>query len=161
MWIFCLSGSINSLSQQSHGLRCASVAINLLGLQVQIPLGHRCLSLVGVVCFQVVVSASGWSLTQRSLTKCGESECDCEDSIMRRPWLTRGYCDKGGINQLNVIYFYNIHYTLEILVIKAKQLSPPPKNPSLDARVSVSENHTFGLLMTLTLWQITLNVTWR
>ena len=31
--------------------------------------GHRCLSLVSVVCFQVEVTASGWSLVQRSPTK--------------------------------------------------------------------------------------------
>ena len=68
----------------------------------------------------------------------------------------------GGINQLNVIYFckYTLH-TLEILVIKAQQLSSHPVNQSLEAHVSVSENYTFGLLMTLILWQMTLSVTWR
>ena len=43
---------------------------------------HRCLCLVSVVCCQVEVSASGWSLVQRS------PECDHESSIMRRPWPT-------------------------------------------------------------------------
>jgi hypothetical protein len=50
--------------------------------------GHRCLSLVNVVCCQV--SASGWSLVQRSPTECGVSVCDREASIMRRPWPTGG-----------------------------------------------------------------------
>jgi hypothetical protein len=36
-----------------------------------------CLS---VVCCQVEVSATGWSLVQRSPTDCGVSECDCEAS---------------------------------------------------------------------------------
>jgi hypothetical protein len=47
---------------------------------------------VNVVFCQVEVSASGWSLVQRSLTECGVSECDHEASIMRRPWPIRGFC---------------------------------------------------------------------
>jgi hypothetical protein len=43
-------------------------------------LGHGCLSLVSVVCCQVEVSASGWSLVQRSPNECGVSECDREAS---------------------------------------------------------------------------------
>jgi hypothetical protein len=39
------------------------------------------LSLVSVVCCQVEVSASGWSLVQRNPTECGVSiKCDREDS---------------------------------------------------------------------------------
>ena len=38
--------------------------------------GHGCLSVVSVVCCQVEVSASGWSLVQRSPTYCDVSECD-------------------------------------------------------------------------------------
>jgi len=44
-----------------------------------------------VVCCQVEVSASGWSLVQRIPTECGVSECDREASTVRRPWPTRGY----------------------------------------------------------------------
>jgi len=48
---------------------------------------HGCLSVVGVVCCQVEVSASGRSLVQRSSIECVcVSECDREESIMRRPW---------------------------------------------------------------------------
>jgi hypothetical protein len=36
--------------------------------------GHGCLSLVSVVCCQVEVSATGWSLVQRSPTDCGVSQ---------------------------------------------------------------------------------------
>jgi hypothetical protein len=44
-------------------------------------LGHGCLSLVSVVCCQVEVSATGWSLVQRSPTECGVSDvCDREAS---------------------------------------------------------------------------------
>jgi hypothetical protein len=35
---------------------------------------------VSVVCCQVEVSASGWSLIQRNPTECGVSECDREAS---------------------------------------------------------------------------------
>jgi hypothetical protein len=60
--------------------------------------GHGCLSLVSAVCCQEAVSASGWSLVQRSPTECGVSECDGEASTMRRPWPTRGRCATGGEN---------------------------------------------------------------
>jgi hypothetical protein len=43
--------------------------------------GRGCLSLVSVVCCQVEVSATGWSLVQRSPTECGVSNvCDHETS---------------------------------------------------------------------------------
>jgi hypothetical protein len=51
--------------------------------------GHGCLSLVIVVCCQVEVSATGWSLVNRSPTDCSVSKCDREASITRRPWPTR------------------------------------------------------------------------
>jgi hypothetical protein len=35
--------------------------------------GHGCLSVVNIVCCQVEVSASGWSLVQRSVIDCGLS----------------------------------------------------------------------------------------
>jgi hypothetical protein len=50
------------------------------------------MSVMSVVCCQVEVSALGWSLVQRSPTECGVSECDCEASIMRRPWPMGGCC---------------------------------------------------------------------
>jgi len=37
--------------------------------------GHGCLSVVSVVCCQVKVSATSWSLVQRSPTDCGASLC--------------------------------------------------------------------------------------
>jgi len=37
--------------------------------------GHECLSLVCVVCYQVQVCTSGWSLVQRSPTKSDVSLC--------------------------------------------------------------------------------------
>ena len=54
--------------------------------------GHGYLSLMSVVCCQAEVSASGWSLVQRSPTKRGVSECDREATIMTWLWPTMGCC---------------------------------------------------------------------
>jgi hypothetical protein len=54
--------------------------------------------LYSVLCCQVEVSVSGWSLVQRSPTDCGVSECDREAWIMRRPWPTGGCCAIGNKN---------------------------------------------------------------
>ena len=43
---------------------------------------HGCLSFVSVVCLQIEVSLSGWSLVQRSPTDCGVSECNREALII-------------------------------------------------------------------------------
>jgi hypothetical protein len=43
-----------------------------------------------VVCCQVEVSATSWSLVQRSPTDCGVLLCDLETWWMRRPWPTAG-----------------------------------------------------------------------
>ena len=40
---------------------------------------------MSVVCCQVEVSATGWSLVQRSLTECGVSESDREVSVLGDP----------------------------------------------------------------------------
>ena len=62
-------------SQWPRGLRRKSEAARLLRSWVRIPPGHGCLSVVSVVCCQVVVSATSWSLVQRSPTDCGASLC--------------------------------------------------------------------------------------
>jgi hypothetical protein len=48
--------------------------------------GHGCLSVVCVVCYQVVVSAMSWSLVQRSPTNCGMSLC-----VIKKPRRWGGY----------------------------------------------------------------------
>jgi hypothetical protein len=55
-------------SQWPRGLRNRSAAARLLRVWDRIPRGHRCLSVVSVVCCQVEVPASGRSLVQRSPT---------------------------------------------------------------------------------------------
>jgi hypothetical protein len=73
-------------SQWPRGLRHGLAAPRFLELLVWFPRGHGFLSLVSVVCCQIEVSASGWSLVQRSPTNCNASECGRESSIMRRLW---------------------------------------------------------------------------
>jgi hypothetical protein len=56
---------------------------------------HGYLCVVSVVCCQAELSASSWSLVQRSPNGCGVSECNRETWIMRTPWPTRAYCVVG------------------------------------------------------------------
>ena len=65
--------------------------------------GHLCLSVVRVVCCQVEVSAMGWSLVHSCPTECVVSECDCEATIMRRPWPTGDSCAIGGGDMLYLL----------------------------------------------------------
>jgi hypothetical protein len=44
---------------------------------------------MSVVCCQVEVSVSGWSLVQKSPIECGVSECDHDSSTIRRSWSSR------------------------------------------------------------------------
>ena len=77
------------------GLSSGSEAAPLLGLRVRIP-GVAWMSVVSTVCWWAEVSETGRSLVQRLPTVCGVSECDCEASIMRRNYPTRGCCVMGG-----------------------------------------------------------------
>ena len=64
------------IPQWPRGLRRRSSAARLLRLWVRIPPGawmFVCLYVVSVMCCQVEVSATGWSLAQRDSTDCGAS----------------------------------------------------------------------------------------
>ena len=61
--------------------------------------------LLNIVCYQVEVSASGWSLFQMIRTEFGVSECDRESSIMKGPRPTRGCYPMGKMP--NTTYFIN------------------------------------------------------
>jgi hypothetical protein len=77
------------------------VTARLLELLVQSRRGHGCPSVFSVVCCHVV-SASGWSLVQRSPT-----ECDREASVMLRPSSTWDCCvmTKQRVYSFNFTYF--------------------------------------------------------
>jgi hypothetical protein len=84
-WFFCAYHG-GGWSQWPRGLRCWSAVARWFE-------SRRCrgyLSLVIVVWCQVEVSATGWSLVQRSPTEYVVSECDREASIMRRLWPNTG-----------------------------------------------------------------------
>ena len=57
--------------------------------------GHRCLSLVNAGCCQVEGDVAGWSLIQRSPTKCVLSEGDSEGSPVLITWSSRACCAMG------------------------------------------------------------------
>jgi hypothetical protein len=69
----------DSIDRAVKGLSYAAACF--LGLRVLIPLGYGYLSEVSVVCCQVEVSASGWSLIQRIRTECGVSEWEWSWSL--------------------------------------------------------------------------------
>ena len=62
------------LSQWPRGLRRRSAAARLLESWVRIPPGAW-IFVVSVLCCYVEVSATNWSLVQRSPTDCGASLC--------------------------------------------------------------------------------------
>jgi hypothetical protein len=62
-------------TQWPRGLRRRSAAAGLLRLWVESHRTHGCLSVESVVCCQVEVSATSWSLVQVSPTDCGASLC--------------------------------------------------------------------------------------
>jgi hypothetical protein len=67
----------------ARGLRLRSAAARLLGLWVRLPQVAWMSVSFSVVCCQVEVFASGWSLVQRCPTVCVMSEYDRESTIMR------------------------------------------------------------------------------
>jgi hypothetical protein len=90
--------------------------------------GHGCLFLVSVVCCQVEVSTSGWSLVQRSPTECGVSECDREASIMRRPWPSRGCCAMGEAENGN--WAYNSFLSFVYICVPCRDKIVVPRLPN-------------------------------
>ena len=62
-------------SRWPRGLRRRSAAARLLVCWFESHRGHGRFSVVSVVCCQVEVSATSWSLVQRSPTDCGASLC--------------------------------------------------------------------------------------
>ena len=79
----------NSRSQWPRGPRRRSAAACLPRLWVRIP-PRTWMSVVSVVCCQVEVSATSWSLVQESCRLWCVVVCDLETSWMRRPWPTGG-----------------------------------------------------------------------
>jgi hypothetical protein len=71
---FLVYSIVERRSQWPHGLRRMSTAARLLWSWVRISLGAW-MFICCVVCCQVEVSATSWSLVQRSHTDCGASLC--------------------------------------------------------------------------------------
>jgi hypothetical protein len=103
----------NSRSQRPRGLRRRSVAARLLGSWVRIPQEEW--TYVIVVCCQLEVSESGWSLVQRSTIGC---VCVCVCLILRvlqtsqiRRWSPELGCWAAGKEMTDIIRWssFNIH----------------------------------------------------
>jgi len=67
-------------SQLPRGLRRVFAVLARWDCKFESRMGHRCLSLVSVVYFQVEISATGRSFVKRSPAECGLSERDLETS---------------------------------------------------------------------------------
>jgi hypothetical protein len=80
--------------------------------------GHGCLSLVSVVCCQVVV----WSLVQWSPNKYGVFVCNCKALMLRSPWLIRDCYAMGG-----TLFFW------VFMEISKNQLQIPLITPPIDS----------------------------
>ena len=91
--IIIITTITNCRSQWPRGLRRRSTAARLLRSWVRIP-PEAWMSVLSVVCCQVEVSATSWSLVQRSPTDCGVSLCELEKTksswMRRKPRPTRG-----------------------------------------------------------------------
>ena len=90
-----------------RGLRGMSAAVRLLRSWVRIPSGVW-MSVVSVVCCQVEVPATSWSLVQRSPTDCCVAVCDLESSWMRRPSAAMGCSAERKKKSLNMHYMERI-----------------------------------------------------
>jgi hypothetical protein len=72
--------------------------------------GHGCLSLVSVVCCQVEVSATGWSVVQRSPSECGVSNVCAHETSKRGGLGTRkGAVEPYEKKNLPVIFGFNLN----------------------------------------------------
>jgi hypothetical protein len=95
-------------SHWPRDLRRRFAAIRLLRLRVRIlPVTWMPVS---CECCQVEVSASGWSLVQRSPTECGVSVCDREASRIKTLWPTRG------CRTMNFFFFVSEKY-IELQIV--------------------------------------------
>jgi hypothetical protein len=79
------AGSIMSMKNSNHTIWNRTRDLPKFSAQRT----RGCLSVVSVMCCQVKVSASDWSLIQRSPTEYGVPDCDSDALIMRWPWPTR------------------------------------------------------------------------
>jgi hypothetical protein len=101
---------------------CESAATRLLRLWDRIP-PEALMFVVSVVCYQVEVCATRWSLVQRSPNDCGVSECGLEASRMKKPCPPLGRSATG----VKSIAFYkgktttlkngNIYIILKFLIL--------------------------------------------
>ena len=105
--------------QWPRGLRRRSAAARLLRSWVRIPPGHGWMSVVSVACCQVEVSATSWSLVQRSPTECDASLC-----VISKPqeWGGHGPHWAAAPQKENLVCISTVqisHYQFEQLIVRS------------------------------------------
>jgi len=118
-----------SRSQWPCGLKRRSAAAHLLSFWVRIPAGAW-MFVVSALCCQVEVSASGWSLVQRSPTDWCVAVCDLETSWMRRPWPTEG-CHAKNKQTNNTLNMSALSYLKIKILSSCKNLKRHKNSPSV------------------------------
>ena len=116
---------ISCWSQWPRVLRRRSTAFRLLRLWVRIPPGAW-MFVVSVVCCQVEVSATGWSLVQRSLTDCGASLCVWSRNLENEEAKARYRAVKiqprwvvtPGKQHLHKLFYLVLRYTKRMTLLK-------------------------------------------
>ena len=98
------------VAARSKAWVCSS---SLAGIAVSSP--AVAMDVLFVVCCQVEVSATGWSLVQSSPTDCGVSECDREASIVRRLRPTKAFEQLEKLNVMRTMVIVTV--TTMILVL--------------------------------------------
>jgi hypothetical protein len=101
---------------------------SLTGSWVRIPPGggHGCLSVVSIVCCQAEVSATSWSLVQRSPTECGVSI----RVIVKRRKVTRPRPPKGcraiekEIKYVTPTMLFSVSYEVRVLSLQVSARTP-------------------------------------
>jgi hypothetical protein len=78
--------------------------------------GHGCLSLISVVCCQVEVSATSWSLVQRSPTDCGVSKM-CVITKPRRNEEAQAHVGLSSHRKKNTYHLFTYHRSYRTAVI--------------------------------------------
>jgi hypothetical protein len=77
IWHSCLPITVSSVCSTTWtpGIEEPSITNSCWDRGFEFHRGHGCLPVGSVVCCQVVVSATSWSLVQKSSTDCGASLC--------------------------------------------------------------------------------------
>jgi hypothetical protein len=115
--------SIEPIPVAAHPKACVC-GRSLHGIMDSNPVMGIDVCLVSVLCCQTEVSASGLSLVQGSPTEFGVSECDREDSKMRRSRPTRAVetLEKNNIHTVSLLVMFHISFDWTCIILSNRSL---------------------------------------